>query len=97
MLHLALKRCLESVPENEVNRRQASSSNAADIVVSEPGWVKSPQFILSLVKNLQEVKGEAFSEVLKNLEAQMVTSLCTVRQQTGSLFFSPQHLTFFIN
>ncbi|KAG0042173.1 hypothetical protein BGZ83_000821 [Gryganskiella cystojenkinii] len=71
MLHFALKECLESVPEIEVNRRQAFSSHASDVVVSEPGWVKSPLFILSLVKNLQEVKGEAFNQVMKNMEALM--------------------------
>lgn len=78
MLHLALKQCLESVPEVEVNRRQVYMSALKEdqsVVVSEPGWVKSPTFIVSLINSLEEVKGEGFAQVLKSLEAQMVGAI----------------------
>ncbi|GJJ72500.1 hypothetical protein EMPS_04858 [Entomortierella parvispora] len=81
MLHLALKQCLESVPEVEVNRRQVYMSALKGdhaVVVSEPGWVKSPRFIVSLINSLEEVKGDGFAQVLKNLEAQMKPSTLMV-------------------
>jgi hypothetical protein len=78
MLHLALKQCLESVPEVEVNRRQVYVSTLKgdqSVVVNEPGWVKSPTFIVSLINSLEEVKSDGFTQVLKSLEAQMVDSI----------------------
>ena len=78
IVHIALRHCLESIPEIDVKRHQVvrhqSAGDHSVIVLDEPGWLKSPRYISSVVKCLEEIKQEGFTHVLKNLEAQMVSS-----------------------
>ncbi|KAG0280167.1 hypothetical protein BGZ95_011093 [Linnemannia exigua] len=81
-IHIAVKHCLESIPEVDVKRHQVTRhQSAADhsvIVLDEPGWMKSPRYISNVVKCLEEIKQEGFTHVLKNLEAQMKPGALTV-------------------
>lgn len=79
-IHIAVQHCLESIPEIDVKRHQVirhqSAADHSVIVLDEPGWMKSPRYISNVVKCLEEIKQEGFTQVLKNLEAQMVCLQC---------------------
>ncbi|KAF9101191.1 hypothetical protein BGX27_011583 [Mortierella sp. AM989] len=82
LLHVALQQCLESIPENEVNRHQVvrhqSGTDHSVFVLDDPGWMQSPRYISNIVKGLEEIKQEGFTFVLKNLEAQMRPAALTL-------------------
>ncbi|KAG0320913.1 hypothetical protein BGZ97_012576 [Linnemannia gamsii] len=81
-IHIAVQHCLESIPEIDVKRHQVirhqSAADHSVIVLDEPGWMKSPRYISNVVKCLEEIKQEGFTQVLKNLEAQMKPGALTV-------------------
>ncbi|KAF9181359.1 hypothetical protein BGZ50_005570 [Haplosporangium sp. Z 11] len=81
MLHVALQHCLESIPESEIKRHQVVQHQSSDhsvFVLDEPGWLQSPGYISNLVKGLEEIRHEAFTYVLRNMEAQMRPAALTV-------------------
>ncbi|KAF9581154.1 hypothetical protein BGW38_001940 [Lunasporangiospora selenospora] len=82
MLHFALEHCLASVPQKDRSRHQVvrhqSAGDHSVFVLDDAGWMQSPRYIASLVAQLEEIKQEGFSHVLKNLEAQMKPAALTV-------------------
>ncbi|KAF8943912.1 hypothetical protein BGZ47_004907 [Haplosporangium gracile] len=74
-IHIAIQRCLESIPETDVKHHQVfrhqSVAGRSVIVPNATGWMKSLRYISNVVKCLEEIKQEGFTHVLKNLEAQM--------------------------